>query len=255
MGDTNLIQLPGPLAQLDLAELWSHYDIYEDSLQEALMNEQQVKDYNQTFNKAISLVESATAVYQLSQDNKINNNATVTHKLVTFLVSNKYYLHHFNWLSPTIQRRIATKMINSNRAGLLLQSIMLWSTGKLLVGSLYQHLVVSELVVNIDKTYNCYLIKELEVDPKIETRVEELAVEESKRPEVEETKELTAKMKKVKKSKEATNKTNETKKPLEEKVITYQVDQDSKFQVHFPPISTGVHLLQDDMFNKVLISK
>jgi hypothetical protein len=196
--------------------------------------------YDQTFNELISLVgRSATAVYQLSQGKKINNDSSVSHKLVTFLVSEKFSLRDYTWLSPTIQQKITTEMIKSDRVGLLqlLRSVMLQSTGKLLVGSLYQHLVVSDLVTNKFKNYDCYLIKELEVDPKIETEAEELAAEESKGPEVEETEEPTAK---VKKSKEATN---EAKKPPEEKVITYRVDWDSKFQVHFPPISTDVHML------------
>jgi hypothetical protein len=229
------MQLPGPLSQLDLD--LRRYDKYGGSLRVALLQEDEVKVYERAVRSAIMEIGSnAKVVSQLAHGNNLKSDSAVSHKLVTFVVNEKYCLRDYDWLSPTIRRNVAEQLFTTDRVGMLqlLRAIMRLPTGKLLVGSLYQHLVTDELAKDTNKCYYCYKIEEVQAYSNAEAVAEEFEEPEVEEPEVEEPE-----LEKPEAEKET------------EKRITYRVNQDSKFEVHFPPIKT-IHQLQDDAFNQVL---
>jgi hypothetical protein len=127
----------------------------------ALLPDLEMMRYKLAVSESIAEIGRSHVVSQLAHGLKLESDSAVSHKLTTFVVNENYIMMGYDWLSPTIRQRVGERLLQMDREGMLqmLRSNIHLPTGKLLVGSLYQHLVTDELANGAHKSYSCYKIE------------------------------------------------------------------------------------------------
>lgn len=128
-----------------------------------LLPDLEMMRYELAVSESIAEIGRSHVVSQLAHGLKLKSDSAASHKLATFVVNENYIMTGYDWLSPTIRQRVGEQLLQMNCIckGMLqmLQSIIHLPTGKLLVGSLYQHLITDELANGTHKSYSCYKIE------------------------------------------------------------------------------------------------